>query len=90
MSPTFGWEDINRIFKKYIFIYLQNTLKNLTVQMTEGLNQFLVILHCCPRQQEEITTHPSPLPVSQLHQMALARSGDQLIEGAITDVEVQL
>ena len=75
----YGWSCI---------IALQDTLKDLAIQMIEGLNQFLVILHCCPQQQEGVTTNPSPLPASQLHQMALVRAGDQAIDDVIAEVQV--
>ena len=56
--------------------------------MLEGLNQFLVVLHCCPRQQDKCSYHPSPLRSSELHVMAFVRQGDEMIQTAIGAVEV--
>ncbi|XP_053396218.1 midasin-like isoform X2 [Mercenaria mercenaria] len=61
--------------------------KSLVCQVLEGLNQFLVILHCCPQQQVEVTLHPSPVPADNLHQMALLKQGDEEHKNAISLVQ---
>jgi hypothetical protein len=56
----------------------------------EGLNQFLVILHCCPQQQGDVTLHPSPIPAESLHKMALKKQGDEELKDIISSVQVNL
>ncbi|WAR08077.1 MDN1-like protein [Mya arenaria] len=61
--------------------------RTLVVQMIEGLSQFHALLLCCPGKQGQTTFHPSPLPTSDLHEMALVRFGDEKLKTAITDVQ---
>ncbi|XP_048240547.1 midasin-like [Haliotis rufescens] len=52
-------------------------LKHLSVQLLEGLNQYLVLLYTCPQQVDGARLYPSPYPPEELSPMALLHQGDE-------------
>ncbi|XP_067673927.1 midasin-like [Haliotis asinina] len=52
-------------------------LKYVSVQLLEGLNQYLVLLYTCPNQADGARLYPSPYPPEELSPMALLHQGDE-------------
>ncbi|XP_041350636.1 midasin-like [Gigantopelta aegis] len=50
--------------------------KSLTVQLLEGLQQFVILLHSCPSRPDASRPYPSPFPPEKLSAMSLVCKGD--------------